>query len=122
DGHVRSADGKIDFDVNVPKELGGPGRGTDPEQLFAAGYAACFHSALRAVAHKTKMADVSGSTVTARVGLGPEKPQGYGMAVTLKVELPGVESSVASQLIDAAHQFCPYSRATHGNIPFKVEL
>jgi lipoyl-dependent peroxiredoxin len=119
-GHVHSADGILDLDLTPPEEMGGTGTGTNPEELFASGYAACFHSALRVVARRAK-ADVEGSTVTARVGIGPEG-QGYGLAVTLVIALPGVGQDQAKELTEAAHQVCPYSNATRGNIDVKLEL
>ncbi|MFG3298514.1 organic hydroperoxide resistance protein [Micromonospora sp. A3M-1-15] len=115
DGHVRTSDGGLDLDLAIPKEMGGAGGATNPEQLFAAGYAACFHSALRVVARKAR-ADVSNSVVEAEVGIGPNGSGGYGLAVTLVVDLPAVERSAAQQLVEAAHQVCPYSNATRGNI------
>lgn len=115
EGRVESSDGALTSDLSVPKELGGAGgAGTNPEQLFAAGYSACFHSALQLVARKEKV-KVDGSTVTAEVGIGPDG-QGYGLAVELVVALPGVERETAEKLVDAAHQVCPYSNATRGNI------
>jgi lipoyl-dependent peroxiredoxin len=113
-GHVTSSDKRLDFDLAFPPEMGGTGEGTNPEQLFAAGYAACFHSALRVVARRAN-ADVTDSAVTARVGIGPEGPA-YGLAVTLLVHLPNVSEATAKELTDAAHQVCPYSRATRGNV------
>ena len=113
-GHVTSSDKLLDFDLAMPPELGGSGKGTNPEQLFASGYAACFHSALKLVAGRSRV-NVDGSTVTARVGIGPEG-EGFGLEVTLLIELPGVDHTQAQQLTDAAHQICPYSRATRGNI------
>ncbi|MFC0030427.1 organic hydroperoxide resistance protein [Micromonospora chaiyaphumensis] len=115
DGHVRTSDGGLDLDLAVPKEMGGAGGATNPEQLFAAGYAACFHSALRLVARKAR-ADVANSVVEAEVGIGPNGSGGFGLAVTLVVDLPAVEGSAAQQLVEAAHQVCPYSNATRGNI------
>ncbi|MEU4369562.1 organic hydroperoxide resistance protein [Micromonospora chersina] len=115
DGHVRTSDGGLDLDLAIPKEMGGAGGATNPEQLFAAGYAACFHSALRVVARKAR-ADVSNSVVEAEVGIGPNGSGGYGLAVTLVVDLPAVERSAAQQLVEAAHQVCPYSNATRGNM------
>ncbi|WP_315974578.1 organic hydroperoxide resistance protein [Micromonospora sp. MA102] len=115
DGHVRTSDGGLDLDLAIPKEMGGAGGAANPEQLFAAGYAACFHSALRLVARKAR-ADVSNSVVEAEVGIGPNGSGGFGLAVTLVVDLPGVERSAAQQLVEAAHQVCPYSNATRGNI------
>ena len=121
DGKVRSSDGVLDLSVAVPVEMGGAGGGSNPEQLFAAGYAACFHSALRLVARRAK-ADVDGSEVTARVGIGPTGTGGYGLAVTLQVSLPGVDQQIATQLVEQAHQVCPYSNATRGNIDVTLEL
>ncbi|MEV0155006.1 organic hydroperoxide resistance protein [Micromonospora sp. NPDC050686] len=115
DGHVRTSDGTLDLDLAVPKEMGGAGGAANPEQLFAAGYAACFHSALRVVARRAK-ADVSGSVVEAEVGIGPNGSGGFGLTVTLVVDLPAVERGAAEQLVEQAHQVCPYSNATRGNI------
>ena len=115
DGHVRTSDGTLDLDLAIPKEMGGTGGAANPEQLFAAGYAACFHSALRLVARRAK-ADVSGSVVDAEVGIGPNGSGGFGLTVALLVDLPGVERAAAEQLVEAAHQVCPYSNATRGNI------
>jgi osmotically inducible protein OsmC len=117
-GHVTSSDGIIDLDLRAPKELGGPGEATNPEQLFAAGYSACYQGALGLVAKKQGV-DASKSTVTAEVGFGPEGG-GYGIAVTLRASVPGVDAETLKGLMDAAHQVCPYSKATRGNIP--VEL
>ena len=114
-GHTRSSDGLIDVDLAPPPELGGPGGATNPEQLFAAGYAACFHSALRRVARRQK-ANVDGSTVTARVGIGPNGAIGFGLAVALDVALPNVPRSEAETLLARAHEVCPYSNVTRGNI------
>jgi Ohr subfamily peroxiredoxin len=120
-GHVRSTDEILDFDVRPPAELGGPGGATNPEQLFAAGYAACFHSALRRVA-RTAKADVTDSTVTAKVGLGPLSPTAFGLAVTLDVALPAVPRDEAQRLVEQAHQVCPYSNATRGNIEVTLNV
>ena len=120
DGKVASNDGKLDVVVAPPAELGGSGNGTNPEQLFAAGYAACFHSALKTVARKTRQ-DVDGSTVTAEVGIGPiNGGAGYGLEVALLVSLPALDRPAAEELVAKAHQVCPYSNATRGNI--KVDL
>jgi osmotically inducible protein OsmC len=121
DGHVRTSDGAFAADLAVPKEMGGAGGATNPEQLFAAGYAACFHSALRVVARRAK-ADVTGSTVTAEVGIGPNGSGGFALTVALAVELPGVEKSVADELVAQAHQVCPYSNATRGNIEVALRV
>ncbi|MBO4164159.1 organic hydroperoxide resistance protein [Micromonospora sp. MMS20-R2-23] len=115
DGHVRTSDSTLDLDLAIPKEMGGAGGAANPEQLFAAGYAACFHSALRVVARRAK-ADVTGSVVEAEVGIGANGSGGFGLAVTLVVDLPAVERAAAQQLVEAAHQVCPYSNATRGNI------
>ncbi len=115
DGRVASDDGKLDVVVNPPKELGGSGEGTNPEQLFAAGYSACFQSALGVVARKEK-ADITGSTVTARVGIGALANGGFGLKVALEARIPGVDEATAKELLEKAHQVCPYSNATRGNI------
>ncbi|HSK26114.1 MAG TPA: organic hydroperoxide resistance protein [Jiangellales bacterium] len=120
DGRTRTDDGVLDVAVATPPELGGPGGGTNPEQLFAAGYASCFHSALLIVAGKAGV-DAAGSTVTAEVGIGPVG-RVFGLAVTLSVHLPGVAEHIAAELLDAAHAVCPYSNATQGNIPVRIEL
>ena len=114
-GHVRSSDGLIDLDLTPPKEMGGAGGASNPEQLFAAGYAACFHSAVKLVARQRKL-DTTDSAVSADVGIGPSDAGGFGLAVTLQVELPGLDQATADQLVEAAHQVCPYSVATRGNI------
>jgi len=121
DGHVRTSDGILDTDVRVPKELGGAGGAPNPELLFAAGYAACFHSALQSVARAQKV-KVEGSSVGSRVSLGPNGDGGFQLAVLLEVNIPGVEGEVAQQLADAAHQVCPYSNATRGNIDVTVTV
>jgi osmotically inducible protein OsmC len=117
-GHVTSSDNRIDLDLAIPPELGGSGGGVNPEQLFGAGYAACFHSALRLVGSRAG-ADMTGSTVTAHVGIGPEG-EAFGLVVTLEIAVPNLAREQARELADAAHQICPYSRATRGNI--SVEL
>ena len=118
-GEVRSSDGVIDEQLAIPKELGGPGGdATNPEQLFAAGYAACFNSALALVARQDKV-DMPSSTVTARVGIGPQGG-GFGLTVTLVIGIPNVDKAVAEDLAAKAHMVCPYSNATRGNI--EVEL
>ncbi|MFE4666684.1 organic hydroperoxide resistance protein [Streptomyces sp. NPDC056716] len=114
DGRVATDDGTLDVVVNPPKEMGGSGTGTNPEQLFAAGYSACFQGALAVVARKEK-ADVSGSTVTAKVGIG-RNADGFGIIVEISATIPGVDAETAKALLDKAHQVCPYSKATHGNI------
>jgi Ohr subfamily peroxiredoxin len=121
-GHTRSSDGALDLNIVPPPEMGGGGEpGTNPEQLFAAGYAACFGSAMAVVGRRMKV-DVAGSTVTARVGIGPTEERGFGLEVELKIALPGLDRDVAQELIEKAHRVCPYSIATHGNIPVSVHL
>jgi lipoyl-dependent peroxiredoxin len=120
-GHVTTSDGRLDLDLRFPKELGGDGQGANPELLFAAGYAACFHSALQLIARNAK-ADITDSTVTARVGIGPEDGGAFGLEVTLVVGLPNVPADQARALTESAHQVCPYSRATRGNITVNLEL
>ncbi|WP_405986204.1 organic hydroperoxide resistance protein [Streptomyces sp. NBC_00872] len=119
DGRVSSDDGKLDVVVNPPKEMGGSGAGTNPEQLFAAGYSACFQGALGVVARREK-ADISGSTVTAKVSIGKTEAGGFGLEVELTASIPNVDEATAKDLLEKAHQVCPYSNATRGNI--KVEL
>lgn len=121
DGHGRSSDGRLDFDLAIPKEMGGSGDGTNPEQLFAVGYAACFHSALRLVARQKKV-DVTDSTVGARVSIGQLDNGGFGLAVELEVALPNVDEKTAQEIADQAHQVCPYSNATRGNIDVTVTV
>jgi osmotically inducible protein OsmC len=121
DGRVSSDDGRLDVVVNAPKELGGSGEGTNPEQLFAAGYSACFQSALGVVAGNAK-ADVSGSTVTARVGIGSVPGGGFGLKVALEAHIPNVDEGTARELLEKAHQVCPYSNATRGNIEVDIAL
>jgi len=121
DGHARTSDGKLDVDLALPTEMGGSGKGTNPEQLFAAGYAACFHSALQMIARQEK-ADVSDSAVGARVGIGPTDGGGFGLAVTLEVTLPNLPREQALELTEKAHQVCPYSNATRGNIDVTLEV
>jgi osmotically inducible protein OsmC len=115
DGHTRSKDGFIDVDVRPPVEMGGAGGGTNPEELFAAGYAACFQSALAVVARRSKVS-VEGSTVTGKVTIGTIAGGGFGLAVALDVHIPDVDEATTTSLIEAAHQVCPYSNATRGNI------
>ncbi|MFD4179669.1 organic hydroperoxide resistance protein [Rhodococcus sp. NPDC058514] len=119
DGHGRSSDGRLDLDLALPVEMGGSGNGTNPEQLFAIGYAACYHSALRMVARQAG-ADVTDSAVGARVGIGPTEGGGFGLEVTLEVTLPHLSREQAQELADKAHQVCPYSNATRGNIDVTV--
>jgi len=120
-GYVTSQDGQLELKVAMPPALGGDGNGTNPEQLFAAGFSACFHNALVMVGRRAGL-DLSGSTVAAKVGIGPNKQRGYGLAVALSVSLPVLDADVAARLVDAAHEVCPYSNATRGNIEVTIVL
>lgn len=121
DARATSSDGRLDVTLALPKEMGGTGEGTNPEQLFAAGYAACFATSMQLVARKLKL-DASDSSVTAEVGLVP-KGEGFGLDVTLHVELPDeLRGETGDDLVEATHRVCPYSNATHGNIPVAIVL
>ncbi|MEX2289021.1 MAG: organic hydroperoxide resistance protein [Mycobacteriales bacterium] len=117
-GHVKTSDGFVDLDLRPPVEMGGPGGATNPEQLFAAGYAACFQSALM-VAGRRAGIDASSCEIACDVSIGPVG-RAYGLAVVLTVEVPGVDETQARELADAAHAVCPYSNATRGNIPVEI--
>ena len=117
-GHVKTVDGLVDTDLRAPKEMGGPGGAPNPEVLFAAGYAACFHGALQAVAREKKVG-IADSSVGSRVHLS-NVDGGFELSVELEVVLPHLEHAQAQELADAAHQVCPYSKATRGNIEVKV--
>jgi osmotically inducible protein OsmC len=121
DGHATSDDGILDLDLKPPKEMGGPGGAANPEQLFAAGYAACLQSALGVVGRREKL-DTSQSTVEADVTIGPVPGGGYGLAVAIQVTIPGADPAQARALAEAAHQVCPYSNATRGNIDVALEV
>jgi osmotically inducible protein OsmC len=121
-GQARSSDGALEVKLSVPREMGGTGeQGTNPEQLFAAGYAACFQSALMGAARR-KHLDVSSSVIAAKVGIGPTGRGGFALEVELHIELPGVERSVGEELVALADSICPYYNATRGNIPVKLIL
>lgn len=121
-GKVESSDGVLNFEVRIPKEMGGPGGAfTNPEQLFAAGYAACFDSALQFVARSQKLS-LKGSHITAEVGIGPNGQGGFQLAVKLKAKIDGLERAQAQELLNTAHQVCPYSNATRGNVNVELEL
>lgn len=121
-GQVKSSDGVLDLEVRMPKELGGTGGAfTNPEQLFAAGYSACFDSALNLVIRMQKITTGT-TTVTAEVAIGKNDVGGFGLATTLKVHIPGVEREVAQALVEKAHEVCPYSNATRGNMPVTLEI
>jgi Ohr subfamily peroxiredoxin len=115
EGHGRSLDGRLDVDLSVPEAMGGGGPGTNPEELFAVGYAACFQSALFSVANGRKL-DASGSQMTSRVGFGPTGHGGFGLAVVLDLHAPFLTREQAADLMARAHERCPYSNATRGNI------
>lgn len=118
-GHIATNDGRLDLTTAVPKDMGGNGEGTNPEQLFASGYAACFLGALQAVARGAKT-DVTDASVGAKVSIGSNGEGGYQLAVTLEVVVPTLEHDEAQKLADQAHQVCPYSNATRGNIDVQV--
>lgn len=120
DGHVKSSDDRLDLDTRPPKAAGGSGEGTNPEQLFSAGYAACFLGALRLIAKNDKIDLDDATGITARIGFGKDSAGGYGLTAHLIGYLPGLEQAVADGLMAKAHEFCPYSKATRGNID--VEL
>ena len=122
DGRSISSDKALDVQLSTPKELGGAGgAGTNPEQLFAAGYSACFIGALKFVGAKEKIAVPADVSVTAQVGIGPI-PTGFALDVELGISLPGLERAVAEDLVEKAHQVCPYSNATRGNVDVRLTL
>jgi lipoyl-dependent peroxiredoxin len=118
-GHTASDDGILDVDVRTPKELGGSGGATNPEQLFAAGYAACFHSAMKLVAKPMEI-DTTDSAVSASVGLGMLESGAFNIAVELDIHVPNATPEQAHALVERAHEVCPYSNATRGNIDVKL--
>jgi Ohr subfamily peroxiredoxin len=121
DGRSVTDDGLLDVKLTLPKAMGGAGTGTNPEQLFAAGYSACFMGALKHVAGMKKVAVPADAAIDASVDIGPI-PAGFGIAARLVVSLPGLDRAVAQDLIDTAHQVCPYSNATRGNIEVELTL
>ncbi|MDG2520905.1 organic hydroperoxide resistance protein [Caulobacter segnis] len=123
-GSAATTDGALSVSLVTPKELGGPGgEGNNPEQLFAAGYAACFLGALKFVASQKKVKIADDSTVAATVGIGPrDDGQGFGLDVALKITLPGVDADTAKALVDAAHIVCPYSHATKGSLDVRLSI
>ena len=123
DGRAMSDDKHLDVPLNTPRELGGAGgEGTNPEQLFAAGYAACFLSAMKFVAGATKVQLPADAAVNADVGIGPNDKGGFGLAVSLKVSLPGMAADAAQALVNKAHEVCPYSNATRDNIDVGLSI
>jgi Ohr subfamily peroxiredoxin len=122
EGHVKTDDGQLDLDVRMPKGLGGKGEaGTNPEQLFAAGYAACFGSAVGLVARQRKL-DPGTVRIDATVNIGPVASGGFGLSVALVAHLPGLSRADAEAVVAAAHQVCPYSNATRGNIEVGISV
>jgi len=122
DGKSRSDDGKLEVKLSTPKELGGTGgEGSNPEQLFAAGYSACFIGALKFVAGQAKQPLPADTTITAKVGIG-QIPGGFGLDIDLEINLPGLEQAAAQELVDKAHQVCPYSNATRGNVDVRLHV
>jgi Ohr subfamily peroxiredoxin len=124
DGRSATKDGSLDVKLATPKELGGGGGpGNNPEQLFAAGYAACFLGAMKFVASQGGTAKVpNDATVTSTVGIGPRSEGGFGITVALDIGLPGVDKAQAQELVEKAHQVCPYSNATRGNVDVKLNV
>ncbi|MGB7396438.1 MAG: organic hydroperoxide resistance protein [Candidatus Macondimonas sp.] len=122
DGTVKSSNGVLDLKLAIPKEMGGPGGAVpNPEMLFAAGYAACFDSALQHVARQQKLKP-GATQVQATVGIGANEASGFALAVTLEVTIPGLPRDEAQALLEAAHQVCPYSNAVRGNVPVELKL
>ena len=122
DGRAISSDNNLDVKLATPKELGGAGGdATNPEQLFAAGYSACFIGALKFVASQSKRSIPADASITARVGIG-QIPGGFGLDIDLNINLPGLEQADAQALVDAAHQVCPYSNATRGNVDVRLHV
>ncbi len=121
DGRSTSDDGLLDVKLSPPKAMGGAGGATNPEQLFAAGYSACFMGALKHVAGLKKVAVPADAAIEAEVDIGPI-PQGFGIAVRLAISLPGLDRAAAQDLVDTAHKVCPYSNATRGNIVVDLRL
>ncbi len=121
DGKAVSDDGLLDLSLSVPKAMGGAGTATNPEQLFAAGYSACFMGAMKHVAGLKKVSVPTDASIDASVDIGPIT-QGFGIAVKLEIALPGMDKAVAKDLVDSAHQVCPYSNATRGNVDVEITL
>jgi Ohr subfamily peroxiredoxin len=123
DGTAKSADGALDVALSTPKELGGAGgEGTNPEQLFAAGYSACFIGALKVAGQQLKLKVPAETNVTATVGIGPRSEGGFGITADLVVDMPGLDRADAERLVELAHQTCPYSNATRGNVDVGVTV
>lgn len=121
DGRAKTSDGKLDLKLNPPVEMGGKGEGTNPEQLFACGYSACFLGAMKFVAGRDKIAIPADVSITGLVGIGPI-PNGFGIQAELRISLPGMDRTAARALVDKAHIVCPYSNATRGNVEVTLTL
>ncbi|MEH3100456.1 organic hydroperoxide resistance protein [Sphingomonas adhaesiva] len=123
EGHARSDDGALDVTLSTPRALGGAGgAGTNPEQMFAAGYSACFIGALKVAGQQLKVKVPDDTTVVASIGIGPRAAGGFGLTAELTVDLPGIDHATAERLVAAAHDICPYSNATRGNIDVGLAL
>ncbi|MES2103128.1 MAG: organic hydroperoxide resistance protein [Pseudomonadota bacterium] len=123
DGRAVSSDNQLSVKLTTPKELGGAGgEGTNPEQMFAAGYSACFIGAMKFVAAATKVTLPAETSINGQVGIGPNDKGGFGLTVALNVTIPGMDKAEAQALVDKAHQVCPYSNATRGNIDVKITV
>jgi len=123
EGHARSEDGALDVALSTPRELGGAGGGgTNPEQMFAAGYSACFIGALKVAGQQLKVTVPDDTTVSASIGIGPRTAGGFGLTAELTVDLPGLDASTAERLVATAHEICPYSNATRGNVDVGLAL
>jgi Ohr subfamily peroxiredoxin len=118
-GHTATEDGMVDVDVRIPTEMGGPGGATNPEQLFAAGYAACFHSAMKLVARSLEI-DTTDSAVSVTAGLGVLDSGAFNLAIEIDVHVPKASAERAQELVEKAHEVCPYSNATRGNVEVKL--
>jgi Ohr subfamily peroxiredoxin len=121
DGHGRTSDGNLDVQIRPPKELGGPGEGVNPEQLFAVGYAACFDNAVSTVARRMKL-EIGEVVTDSKVSLVPNESRGFDLQVELRLNVPGVEGEQAVELVKVAHSVCPYSNAVKGNIPVTITV
>lgn len=121
-GHIQSEDGLLNLDVRIPKEMGGPGGRTNPEQLFAGGYAACFDRALNLIMRRENIKPSGNSVIDAKVGLLDNANDGFALTVKLAVHIPGIEKTIARELIEKAHQVCPYSNAARGNIDVELKV
>ncbi|UYM03498.1 organic hydroperoxide resistance protein [Solicola gregarius] len=119
-GRAATDDGLLDVTLAIPREMGGPGGATNPEQLFAAGWASCFHSAVKAIAASRKVT-FTDSAVVAEVGIHPTEQGGFSLSAALHVEFGGIDQATADSLVEAAHEVCPYSVATRGNIPVSID-